>query len=284
MPETCELEVGDSQSAPALEQVHARTESPKPAARLTSARNRWLTLAGVAGVGMIAAAGALLMSRQTPIWWRAIDVRDPVIIATAARVENGATTQLTMIRAADQETRASPPWTIALKATDASAWLATRLRPWLESQPGTLTSWPKGLEQVQVEFEGGAIIVGARVRDARGERLVSASVRPQLRDDGALWMPAAWVTLGRLNLPPSWVLPSGDAMAKKSASDRDKFAGLPEVRELWAALGGDRPAMNQAIVKIGDGRRVKILDLRAEGGVLYVTCQTLPRESTRAGK
>lgn len=284
MLETREPGVDDLPSVAATEALRPESPSAALSVRRKARGRRVLLVAGFGLAVLLAGTGAMMLSRQPPTWWRAIDVRDPAIIATAARVENGATTQLTMIRAADQETRASPPWTIALKATDASAWLATRLRPWLESQPGTLTSWPKGLEQVQVEFEGGAIIVGARVRDARGERLVSASVRPQLRDDGALWMPAAWVTLGRLNLPPSWVLPSGDAMAKKSASDRDKFAGLPEVRELWAALGGDRPAMNQAIVKIGDGRRVKILDLRAEGGVLYVTCQTLPRESTRAGK
>lgn len=255
-------------------------------------RRRWVR-AGVVAIGVCAAGAgvSMLLSRQTPRWWRAIDVRDPAIIATAARVENGATTQLTMIRAADQQTSASPPWTIALKATDASAWLATRLRPWLESQTDLRTStgtatWPKGLEQVQVEFTGGAIIVGARVRDAHGERVVSASVRPELRDDGALWMPASWVTLGRLNLPPSWVLPSGDAQSASNVHtvERERLSGLPQVRELWAALGGDRPAMSQAVVKIGDGRRVKILDLRADGGVLYITCQTLPRETTRAGK
>lgn len=232
------------------------------------------------------------MSRQPPSWWRSIDIADPAIIATAARVENGATTQLTMIRAADDRTSASPPWTIALKATDASAWLATRLRPWLESQDGPAATWPKGLEQVQVEFDDGAIIVGARVRDKGGERVVSASVRPEFRDDGGLWMPASWVTLGRLNLPPSWVLPAGQpraagksiAMGSADTATADHLTGLPQARELWAALGGDRPAMVQPIVKIGDGRRVRILELRPEGGVLYVTCQTLPREATRAGK
>jgi hypothetical protein len=117
-------------------------------------------------------------------------------------------------------------------------------------------------------------------------RVLAASVRPEFRADGALWLPGSSVSVGRLSMPASWVV-SDRARASGPAAGAvvpDELARLPKAKDLMDALAGRRPAMRSPVLRIGDGRRVRLLGLRAEDGALYVTCQTLPREGGRAEK
>jgi hypothetical protein len=61
-------------------------------------------------------------------------------------------------------------------------------------------------------------------------------------------------------------------------------ASLPQTREILAAFAGRVAVMRTPVIKIGDGRRVRLLGLEPKEGALYITCQTLPREVTRAEK
>ena len=61
-------------------------------------------------------------------------------------------------------------------------------------------------------------------------------------------------------------------------------ASSPEIRDIVAALSGERPAMATPIIRIGDGRRVRLLNLEPRDDALYITCQTLARETSRAEK
>lgn len=258
--------------------------APAPQGSFLRRRGLSILIAGAIAVGTTILIGVSLTKRP-PSWWHAIDTRNPDIIATAERVENGAVTQLTKIRQMDPDGAGSPPWTIALRAEDANAWLATRLRPWLESQDGQTFQWPKELGQVQVHFDGGRIHVGASmVSENAQQQVLAASIEPQMRSDGGLWLPAKWISLGQLNIPPSWVLKTKHAPKPVTEAVPDSVAELPQAREFVAALAGKRSVMATPIVRTGDGRRVRIMELRADGGVLYITCQTLPRETSRAGK
>jgi hypothetical protein len=268
-------------------------------------RVRWVL--GIAG-GVLALAGggtllALALAQSAPGWWREIDASSAGVREAAQRVENGAATQLTKIRRAEtlpassgREAGTSEPWTIRLTSADANAWLAARLKPWLESQDDVKFNWPRELERVEVEFDGGRIYVGALVnrgalgsKDARGagggekKQYLSAALRPELRSDGALWMAATTASVGRLALPPSWMIPRAKASRKDVKLPGD-FAQVPGINDILRALAGDRPAMQAAVIKIGDGRRVKILGLEPRDGALYITCQTLPRDQGRAEK
>jgi hypothetical protein len=269
-------------------------------------RRRVAVLVGVVGGALALAGGgtllALALAQAAPGWWRAIDPASPAVKEAAQRVENGAATQLTKIRKAETLPSApglaagtSEPWTIKLTSADANAWLAARLRPWLESQEEVKFIWPRELERIEVEFDGGRIYVGALVNRAATEKKIagaaagdrrqylSAALRPELRSDGALWMPATTASVGRLLLPPSWMIPKAKSSRKEIVLPGD-FAQVPGINDILRALAGDRPAMQQAIIKIGDGRRVKILGLEPRDGALYITCQTLPRETGRAEK
>lgn len=258
----------------------------------------------VAVVGGALTLVGIALSQEAPAWWSVIDARDPEVLAAAQRVENGAATQLTKIRQQSDEIAdgSSAPWTVALKASDANAWLATRLGKWLENQEAEaggkrpVFKWPRELGQVQVRFEGGVIGVGASVRATgkastdQGEdvQVLTASIRPELRADGSLWMPAGWVSLGRLSVPAAWMLPSSlPAEDKKhvsvaKANVPETLRDLPQTRDMLAVFSGEMPAMKRPVIRIGDGRRVELLRLEPRDGVLLITCRTLPREQNTA--
>ena len=291
---------------PAMPDAPASKTPPVAPARRLRRRSRWtaarlfvgaaFTLAVAIGAGLLI---GLALSQEPPAWWSSVDGASPAVVEAALRVENGAATQLTKIRA---ESSPSPdgsmpvpkPWTIALKASDANAWLAARLRPWLESQDGAPFRWPEELRQVQVEFRGGSILIGASVSpaggattgDGRASQVLAAALTPEFRDDGSLWMPARRVGLGRLSLPASWMLSpgAGGAATLTGAAVPENLARMPEAKDVLAALTGRIAVMQTPIVRIGDGRRVRLIDLQARDGVLLITCETLARETSRAEK
>lgn len=237
---------------------------------------------------------AIALAGARPSWWREIDPTNELITAAALRVENGAATQLTQIRRASDSAQASAPWTIKLSSADANAWLAARLRPWLESQSAEFT-WPEELRAIEVRFNAGRIDIGASVGNrtpkaadatASATRVITASLRPEFRESGSLWLPAAGTTVGRLAVPPSWMLSRAAPAANRSSSKvvPDSLRSMPELRDVISALSGDRPIMQTPVIRIGDGRRVRLLKLEPRDDALYITCQTLPRETTRAEK
>jgi hypothetical protein len=249
---------------------------------------RWKRMAALLGLAivLVIGAGALIavsLSHAKPNWWRRIDPKDPLVEAAALRVENGAATQLSRVRPTDRGNGASDPWTIKVSSADANAWLASRLRPWLESRSDAGVVWPKELEGVEVRFEAGSIRVGACVRKISSEpdtpgkepetRIISASLRPEFRADGSLWLPATGMAVGRLSVPRAWLI--------ARAAPR---ADTPGNRDLIAAVTGACAAMRSPIITIGDGRRVRLLKLDAEGDALYITCRTLARETVGADK
>jgi len=256
---------------------------------------RWILRSAVAALILIITAvfAGIMLARTPPSWWRIIDANSKPVQEAAQRVENGAATQLTRIRKSDPGGAGNPadskPWTIKLTAADANAWLAARLRPWLESQEGAAFRWPADLDRVQVDFDAGRINLGASVRSPgrSGPEIFTASLLPEFRSDGGLWLPAQSVSIGRLSMPVSWMI--SDSTLKKAAAATtaaapkaapqpavpDSVTSLPQTRDLLAALADQRPMMQSPIIKIGDGRRVRILKLDPRDGALYITCQTL---------
>ncbi len=281
------IQLGDHQREPEL---------PPAGAPAPSRRRRWL-LVSIPGAMLVAGLLALIalgLAGARPAWWRDIDPTNEHIAAAALRVENGAATQLTQIRRAADSNQTSAPWTIKLSSADANAWLAARLRPWLESQSAEFT-WPEELRAVEVRFNAGRIDIGASVGDRTSKtpnaapsptRFITASLRPEFRESGSLWLPAASTSVGRLAVPSSWMLSRAAPAAKRAGSKTlpDALRSMPELRDVISALSGERPIMRTPVIRIGDGRRVRLLKLEPRDDALYITCQTLPRETTRAEK
>ncbi len=231
---------------------------------------------------------ALALSQERPSWWRSVNAHDPEVIAIAESLENAVATLLTQARPPGEDGDATRPWTVRIAAADVNAWLNARLPTWMESREDVKFEWPDSLQELQIDFRDGLIHVGARVSaakrvdpDTRTGNYFSAAIAPQFRGDGSLWMPAKWVALGRLSVPASWMLREPEEIAR---TDRvpGELAAMPETRQVLAAFAGRLPALTNPTIKLGDGRRVRILAMTAADGRLAITCQTMLREPSRA--
>jgi len=267
---------------------------------------------GTVGVAVSAAIGVPLTMRmmaRAPSWWRSIDPRSAATIRVGTDLENQIVEIMRLVRPSAKPAAGSPPgpgayqsepWTIAIRAADANAWVNARLPKWVASQgPDSATSsgqialatkskprtfaWPEQVEQVQVEFARGMIHVGARIRESTSQvsrndssksaaRIVSASLVPELAADGSLWMRAEGVGVGSLPLPTSLLLSSASA-GNMVALPRE-LRDLPETAALLRAFTGDTPLTVTPTLTLGDGRRVRVLAIRSEDGLLILTCRT----------
>ncbi|MGD1915271.1 MAG: hypothetical protein ACFCBV_03680 [Phycisphaerales bacterium] len=233
-----------------------------------SGLRRWLVvgaLALVAGLTLATVVG-LSLSEQAPAWWRTVRINDPQTRQTAINIENGLWNALYEPRVQGRER-----WHMWRAAHDANAWLNTTMRDWVASQ-WELVGWPQELEEVQVEFKDGLIAIGLLVQTAEGPRYLSANVEPIIDENGALWMPARTVSLGRLTLPASVLL---DYMRR----NQDQYVPpalltLPETQSIFLALEGQAPLIDNVSQSLGDGRRVRLIAMRPVGARLELWCMT----------
>ncbi|MEL6329981.1 MAG: hypothetical protein AAFR38_09980 [Planctomycetota bacterium] len=245
----------------------------------------------IVAVGLVAAAGVTVavvagtqLSRLSPLWWRPLDPSDQRVVTRALVQENQAISTLHRVRPGswtdlgDRTVWLSEPWFHEIDDESATAWLSGRLPGWLAAEFG-LDEWPEELSEVQVDFADGAIRVGARLGGRERGRVLSATLRPRVDDDGSLWLDAAGVAVGRLPLPTWWVIGEAKAGAAERLPDLD---GLPDAGVVADALMGREPVMDSAVLRLADGRRVRLLAIRVRNGKLEVLCQTELRSEVAA--
>ena len=230
----------------------------------------------------------LALSQERPTWWVSVDPKDPVVREIAERLENAVVTHLTQARSARDEGDPDAPWTVRISAEHVNAWLNARLPTWMENREDVEFEWPESLQELQIDFRDGLIHVGAKVSaakrvepDTRSGNYFSATIEPQFKPDGSLWMPARRVAIGRLSLPASWMLSEPEEVAADEKVP-DEIADLPETRQVLAAFAGRRAVMVDPTIRLGDGRKVRVLGMTAADGKLSITCQTIVREPARA--
>lgn len=240
---------------------------------------------------------ALALTQERPRWWVRVDPTSPETIATAEKVENGLASALTQVRETNMRAAIEPgteqadiaAWKIFVTTEQANAWLNVRLRRWLadQAEQGAIDfQWPAEIGQMQVSFQQGLIHVGAVVTRAPAPgaapraQTFAAALRPQFSDDGALWMTAERIEIGRLPLPAGWVLGSASGTEKKLADVSSALASQPQTQRVLAAFRGERPVLSRPSVKLADGRRVRIIGVEPGNDRLTITCTT---EQTGAG-
>lgn len=256
----------------------------KPAQSTRKPRLRTIVIVlGVTSVfiGSIVAIAVWQMSVHSPDWWRSLDPTSEQTIATGKAVEHTIANEFHRVERPGQRlddgdpTTTDPwhsePWGISIAAGEANAWLNTRLRPWLESQDETFV-WPSDLAEIQVEFDDASIQLGVRLERPGRDRLLSARVEPLVSISGELWMPASWAYVGRLPIPARWVLDQSDRRLEKLVADRVQEGDTAQA--IVGALKGLEPATDEPIIRLGDGRQVRLLGLRANRGRLDLVCRT----------
>ncbi|MCC6320678.1 MAG: hypothetical protein IT438_04485 [Phycisphaerales bacterium] len=279
--------VETAESAPIIATEPKRGPLAPLPSRVTPRR---LLVAAVFIVIALLTAGALValaLTQERPTWWRQIDPASPDTLSVAHAVENGMATALTQVRPeAPAAPAGSEPWKVFITTDQANAWLSARLRGWLEDQAaregagvggGRGVKWPAEVGTPQVSFERGIIRIGAMVERSTtsgGPRLqaLSAVLRPDVRADGSFWCTASSVSIGRLPVPASWVLkPRASGLSSPAATSQSVPSQFSRVMD---ALAGRGPLLGSAIIRLADGRRVRILELDPQPGRLVITCRT----------
>lgn len=275
-------------------------------------RVSWRKAAAITGVGVVAVVSIVIalafwLSRKPPTWWSDRSLDTPAMHQAAVDLENGLTTLLSRggpgrpattpglrtatatatepATAAARESIAplatpvpslnTPQrWRMGIKAEDANAWLNLRLPKWLANQDESFT-WPEEVRELQVDFRDQRLFVGARLVGGGRERVVSAQIAPEFHADGSLWMPAEWVMIGKLGVPASWLLSGeGDTLQDVQEEVPDDLRELPQTQGVLGAFAGRHAVMTNPVVRLGDGRRVRLLSLEAKDGTLIIECQT----------
>lgn len=256
--------------------------TPTPRRRLPRKRSLLigcgLFLAGVVTGGVLVAGW---LADQRPGWWEPIDATNPHTVAIADAVENGAVDLLSQVRPSVERTPGvltSDPWTVKLTPEDVNAWIAVRMPMWIRNQSEKFR-WPSEVAQLQVDFREDDIVLGVRAQSHGVERYLWVTLDPTIDEEGALWLKATWVHVGRLSLPAAWFLPE-EAVTTTSVTKNipDDIRSLPATGTLLAALNGAGPVAKNPTVRLADGRRVRIVGVAAEDGALYVTCRTEIRQ------
>lgn len=239
------------------------TATRKAGARLRRI-HRWAVALAV--VLVLAATGLWVLAsgltRLAPVWWRSSVADEPRTRALAERIENDVANA--MYRAT-----AGQVWSVGLRAPDANAWLNTRLGAWLANQDERFR-WPERVRDVQVEFAEDRVHVGVEVVGGDGSQILSARLRPELGADGALWVRAESVYVGRLPLPAAWVLEGSGA----SSGLPPGLLAHPEADRLFNALTGRAPAHPNPVLELGDGRVVRLIAVEAAESMLRLTFRT----------
>lgn len=249
-------------------------------ARIRRPRRRTFIAAGLTIVGLatLSAPIALVLSHAAPAWWRSVDTLDARTIERAEALENGVLYHLQQSRG-----EGSAPWRAAVHAADANAWLNTRLPKWARNQN---IAWPPRVKEIQVHFDAGRMYLGVRLRDESRDQYLTAAVEPRIDPEGSMWLHAHTVSIGRLTLPASWILPGLSQRLGSGAGPRAKARGeiipedlatLPETRELLRALNGEIPIARAPIIRLVDGRRVRLLEIIPRNGRLELSAVTQGR-------
>ncbi|MDX9911730.1 MAG: hypothetical protein RBS39_07865 [Phycisphaerales bacterium] len=238
----------------------------------------WLLRASVALAALL--CGGLLfahsLSAQAPRWWRNVSPADPRTQDAAEQLEYAISDQLHASRAGSASAErpehwSSELWSASISASDANAWLNVRLPKWLANEDETLR-WPSELAEVQIDFGQGDVRLGARLVAGGQDRIVWATFTPEIREDGALWLRARHVHLGRLSVPAPWVLGEAEDLVNEYVPP--EFRDHPESRRLFDALAGRVPIVDSPTLRLADGRRVRLVAMQALDGRLSVACRT----------
>lgn len=246
----------------------AKTAKPEPA-RWWS-RHATPVLLGAMGLCVVVwAVGLVLLSRldDTPGWWPGVDPGSPEVIAEAEKLERAFANQVALVR--EPTDGDGSDWRVRISQKSANAWLAVRLRSWVENEGGT---WPADVESVRVGFVGRRVTLGARVTGVSGSSVLWVTLTPEVRQDGSVWLRAHGARVGGVPVPGSWVLSGLEREVEKHAP------GATETVSLRAVLAGAAPLMVEPVVRLPDGRRVRIVELAAgDDGVAMAMRTETPR-------
>lgn len=244
------------------------TERPTRRGRTRWARVRfWLVSVGlglVAGAAVLAAVTWWLV-RSRPTWWTVEAREEAAAAAVGQELENAVVSQLHASRG-DAER-----WAVSISEQDANDWLATRLVKWLMNREEGV-DWRAVLEGAEVRFDRGEVMIGASIRSGGGGsgQVVWAALSPRIDGEGKLWLEAQGAWVGRLPIPLSMFQHDGLGVKLLPARVTESKA----TGTILQALTGEAPLAVDPVASLADGRKVRLLGVKARDGRLELVCRT----------
>lgn len=243
-----------------------------------------LGLAAAITLGWIIVASML---KAAPPWWRQVRVQEQRTREIAQEVENALGTHLHLAREGEKKPDGmwrSEPWGVSIPSADANAWLNARLPRWLETVDAGV-EMPRAVAEVQVEFRDGRVSIGvagrlggrlgggvasaveeepqeAGAEESDARRIIWASASPRIDEHGLLSLTLDRVYVGRLPI------------SRALLAEILERVGLDGRGGPWLDLLHGEEMKVEPLMKLEDGRRVRITGLRAREGRLEVTCVT----------
>jgi hypothetical protein len=224
-------------------------------------RSRWSRVIVV--VVVLALCGVALvwrLSRVPPAWYAPPPATDPIVVELADRAEYRLVQEAQKIREPDQDV-----WTLRIRQEQINAWLAARLRQWIEHEG---ERWPQQLGTPQVSVTPDALSIALPLVGESTTRYIVARIKPVIAH-GKLRLELHRVALGRISLP-------GEPLANllKTVADAAPDAlDLPQINTAIDWLRR-RDAIDP-VIDLADDRRVRILDLQLDDGWIDVTARTI---------
>jgi hypothetical protein len=212
---------------------------------------------------IVAAVVLWRLSWIAPSWYEPPAASDTHSAALADKVE-------TRVLEEAQKIRPTPAdrWTIRVRQEQINAWLCFKLRKWIEYDRGG--SWPPelGTPQVRIEADGLSIALPIARDATSSSRTLVARIKPRIINS-ALALELDRVALGRISLP-------GEPLANLLQTLSDAAPQAKEDPTLTSVLDllAQRTQIDP-VIKLSDGRRVRLLDLRLGDGFIDLTAQTL---------
>lgn len=203
-----------------------------------------------------------------PSWYDVPDVTVPEVTALADRVE------LRVLEEATAERDADALWGVRITDEQVNAWLAAKLRPWLEHEGDV--DWPAELGPPQMHFEPKGINFAVEVLEGElAGRIVVLRLTPVIDAEGQLRLTLNRVALGRIGL-------LGNAMESLVGLLRDNLdESLQKELALALELAGGERAIDPSIA-LADDRLLVLEAIRLGEGEAFLTCRTLPPVPRRA--
>lgn len=246
----------------------AARNSGRPGRDAVSVRRVVASVAlGVLGLGTLLLVQVWWLSGRTPSWWASAVEVGPDAPRRADALERG-------FSAAVHEPGRSGAWQVDFSERDANAWLAERLPRWLGNRG---VGWPEGVSTPRVRFDRERITVGVALGGPDRGRVASLSFRVIVLDSGAVLFDGAHARVGMVALPS---LP-GEGAVRGLVESMDLDPGTtPDGERLDSAIvraiRGERPVVDEPVLRLEDGRRVRLLEVHAASGRLRLTCVTEP--------
>jgi len=218
-------------------------------------RFRWKRImVSLVVVAALAVAIVWRMTQLAPVWYDPPLATDDRSRALAEEVEYRLLEQVQKIRTPEE-----PSWTRRIQQQQINAWLASRLRPWIEHEQAG--QWPDALGIPQIRVQEHGISVAIPVTEAGVTRVIVAGLVPELTERG-LTLRLNHVSLGRIGLPGDPLL----ALTGRLSSLAPDIASDPQVMGILDVLAG-RTAIDP-VFELADGRRIRLLKLNLGDGVI----------------